>query len=157
MPEAWAVMTANCEKPAAMIAAMCPQIRRLALAKEDEQRHAAAGPRRLARDSLPLRRRRPLTEPDENRREPDRVDRDKERDERLEKFCREIGHGGKMPTRRPKSNAKPRSPRLEGRAPSRPRQLTLVGRAELRRSRRNVRLSPLFHPGSRGNFAVPPP
>jgi len=38
MPEAWAVMTANCEKPAAMMAAMCPQIRRLALAKEDEQR-----------------------------------------------------------------------------------------------------------------------
>ncbi len=38
MPEAWAVLTANCEKPGSLMASLCPQIRRLALAEAHEQR-----------------------------------------------------------------------------------------------------------------------
>ena len=38
MPEVWAVLTANCEKPGSVMAALCPQIRRLAIAEQDEQR-----------------------------------------------------------------------------------------------------------------------
>ena len=38
MPEAWTVLTANCEKPGRVMTPLCPQIRRLALADEQEQR-----------------------------------------------------------------------------------------------------------------------
>ena len=38
MPEVWPVLLGNCERPMGLLAALCPQVMRLTLASDQEQR-----------------------------------------------------------------------------------------------------------------------